>query len=101
VANTAAALEQELAAARQAVEAAAEQLAADGGLEEALRVRAWCIDLGVRAAHAAVAANSGRANLMDCAAQRLLREAMVYTSTAQTPDLQAAILRRLVRPSLE
>jgi alkylation response protein AidB-like acyl-CoA dehydrogenase len=98
VADTVAGLEKELAAARQAVEAAAERLAADGGLEEALRVRAWCIDLGVRAAHAAVAANSGRANLMDCAAQRLLREAMVYTSTAQTPDLQAAILRRLVRP---
>ena len=69
--------------------------------EEALDVRAWCIDLGVRAAHAAVIASGGRANLLADPAQRLLREAMLYTLTAQTPGLRAASLRRLAGRSGE
>ncbi len=87
-------LERETDAARAAVDGAAARLT----MEEALRVRAWCVDLGVRAAHAAVTASSGRANLIDAPAQRLFREAMVYTLTAQTAELQAATLQRLVRP---
>lgn len=66
-------------------------------LEDASRARAWCVDLGVRAAHAAVIVSSGAANLLDHPAQRLFREAMVYTLTAQTGDLQTATLERLLR----
>jgi alkylation response protein AidB-like acyl-CoA dehydrogenase len=97
LADAANALEQETAAARRAVDAAAEKTGAPDYPETARRVRAWCIDLGVRAAHAAVTASSGSANLMENAAQRLFREAMVYTLIAQTGDLQAAVLERLVR----
>jgi alkylation response protein AidB-like acyl-CoA dehydrogenase len=92
------ALERETAAARRAVNAAAERITSGTGRQEALRARAWCIDLGVRAAQAAVTASSGRANLLDCPAQRLSREAMVYSLIAQTPDLQAAVLERLTQP---
>lgn len=65
----------------------------------ALRVRAWAIELGVRAAHAAVAAASGAANSLDHPAQRLLREAMFYTVIAQTSDVMAATVSRLTAPS--
>jgi alkylation response protein AidB-like acyl-CoA dehydrogenase len=101
------ALAQEVTAARHAVNAAAEEISAPGARElrpaggreanaKAARVRAWCIDLGVRAAHAAVAASGGGANSLDHAAQRLFREAMVYTLTAQTRDLQTATVARLL-----
>jgi hypothetical protein len=50
----------------------------------------------VRAAHAAVVVGSGGANLLDSSAQRLFREAMLYTLTAQTWPLQQASLRRLL-----
>ena len=66
---------------------------------DAAEVRAWCIDLGVRAAHAAVVASGGSANLLDHTAQRLFREAMVYTLIAQTRDLQTASLHRLTSRS--
>jgi alkylation response protein AidB-like acyl-CoA dehydrogenase len=61
----------------------------------ALRARTWAIELGVRAAHMAVAASSGAANSLDHPAQRLLREAMFYTVTAQTRDILGATLSRL------
>lgn len=63
----------------------------------AVRVRAWCIELGVRAAHAAVTASSGSANSLNHPAQRLLREAMFYTIQAQTRDVLEATLERLTR----
>jgi alkylation response protein AidB-like acyl-CoA dehydrogenase len=99
LAATADALEAEATAARGAVNATAERMTAPGALENAGRVRAWCIDLGVRAAHAAVTASGGAANSLDHAAQRLFREAMVYTLTAQTRDLQTATLARLLERS--
>ena len=68
--------------------------------ENALRIRAWAIDLGVRAAHAAVIAGGGGANNLGHPAQRLFREAMFYTLTAQTPDAQAASLNRVAEISL-
>ena len=61
-------------------------------------LRARCIDLGMRAAHAAVTAGGGAANGLDHPAQRLFREAMVYTLVAQTRDLRVATLDRLTRP---
>ncbi len=64
----------------------------------AVRLRAWCIELAARAAHAAVTANSGAANLLTHPAQRLLREAMFYTIQAQTHEVLDATLQRLERP---
>jgi len=91
---TADALEQEAGRARDAVNRA-EQSAPEFA-DAAVELRAWCIDLGVRAAHAAVIVGSGAANILDSPAQRLYREAMLYTLTAQTWPLQQASLRRLV-----
>jgi alkylation response protein AidB-like acyl-CoA dehydrogenase len=61
----------------------------------ALKARAWAIDLGVRTAHAALAASGGAANSLDHPAQRRFREAMFYTLTAQTADIMGATLLRL------
>ncbi|HLV80353.1 MAG TPA: acyl-CoA dehydrogenase family protein [Chthonomonadaceae bacterium] len=66
--------------------------------ENALRLRAGCIELAVRAAHAAVAASSGAANTLTHPAQRLLREALFYTVQAQTVEVMDATLARLERP---
>ncbi len=62
---------------------------------ERLKVRAWAIDFAVRCAHAAVASSSGAANSVTHPAQRIYREALVYTVSAQTPDIMEATLRRL------
>ncbi len=61
----------------------------------AVGLRAWCIEFGVRAAHAAVTASSGAANLRSHPAQRLLREAMFYTIQAQTQEVMDSTLARL------
>jgi alkylation response protein AidB-like acyl-CoA dehydrogenase len=63
----------------------------------AVQLRARVIELGVRAAHAAVAANSGAANNLSHPAQRLFREAMFYTVQAQTFEVMDATLARLER----
>lgn len=65
--------------------------------DERLRIRAWGIDLAVRCAHAAVAASSGAANSLAHPAQRVYREALVYTVSAQTSAIMEATLARLVR----
>ena len=51
--------------------------------------------LGVQAGHAALAACGGAATALDHPAQRILREAALYTTTAQTTLLRAATLARL------
>ncbi len=61
----------------------------------ALKARAWAIEIGVRAAHAALTASGGAANSLDHPAQRRFREAMFYTLTAQTADIMGATLQRL------
>ncbi|WP_433927316.1 acyl-CoA dehydrogenase family protein [Sorangium cellulosum] len=96
LAGAARTFDDEREAARAEVNEWAERPEAEGYGEHAVRVRAWCIDLGVRAAHAAVAATGGSANLLDHAAQRLFREAMLYSLTAQTRDLQAVTVQRLL-----
>lgn len=72
---------------------------ADGELttEAKLRTRAWAIDLAMRCAHAAITASSGAANLASHAAQRVLREALVFTVSAQTAPIMEATLTRLVQ----
>ena len=98
VARSAASFSGELEAARQQVDHWSERGADAGFFENAVRVRAWCIELAVRAAHAAVTASSGAANLLTHPAQRLLREAMFYTIQAQTHDVMDATLQRLEAP---
>ena len=66
-----------------------------------MRIRAWCIEAAVRAAHAAVTASSGAANTLTHPAQRLLREAMFYTIQAQTQEVMDATLARLERSPSE
>lgn len=61
-----------------------------------LKLRAWAIDLAVRCAHAAVAASSGAANAEGHPANRLYREALVYTVSAQTLPIMRATVERLV-----
>jgi len=61
----------------------------------ALSIRAWAVELGVRAAHAALAASGGSGNALDHPAQRLVRESVFYTLVAQTSSVQAAVLQRL------
>jgi alkylation response protein AidB-like acyl-CoA dehydrogenase len=63
--------------------------------QERLQLRAWMIDLAVRCAHAAVASSSGAANSMDHPAQRVYREALVYTVSAQTGPIMDATLARI------
>lgn len=65
--------------------------------DERLRTRAWGIDLAVRCAHAAVASSSGAANSSDHPAQRVLREALVFTVSAQTAPIMRETLARLCR----
>ena len=58
-----------------------------------LRVR--MIDLMVRCAHAAVVSSSGAANSVDHPAQRIFREAMVFSVSAQTGPIMEATLERI------
>ena len=57
-----------------------------------LTLRAEAVELAVRCAHAAVTASSGAANSLDHPAQRLYREALVYTVSAQTLPIMRATL---------
>jgi len=63
--------------------------------EHALGARTRSIELAVRAGHAAVTATGGTAQMLDRVPQRLMREAVFYTTLAQTPDVQAGTLDRL------
>ncbi|MGC9506223.1 acyl-CoA dehydrogenase family protein [Baaleninema sp.] len=62
-----------------------------------LQLRAWAIDLAVRCATAAVSACSGASNASQHPAQRVYREALVFSVSGQTRDVMAATLDRLVR----
>lgn len=69
----------------------------DAPTQERLRVRAWGIELAARCAHAAVTASAGAANSLDHHAQRIYRESLVYTVSAQTEPIMEATLARLAR----
>ncbi|HEY9807823.1 MAG TPA: acyl-CoA dehydrogenase family protein [Halomicronema sp.] len=62
-----------------------------------LQLRAWAIDLASRCATAAVTVSGGAANHKDHAAQRVYREALVFTVSGQTTAVMEATLCRLVR----
>lgn len=63
-----------------------------------VQLRAWAIDLAVRTAHAAVTVSSGSANDLNHPAQRVYREALVYTVSGQTPAIMEATLKQLTSP---
>lgn len=94
--DTMAALSEELEECREET-AVAQRLASDETTEERLRVRAWAIDLAFRCSQAAVVAGSGASNSLRHPAQRLYREALVYSVSAQTNAIMSATLARLTR----
>lgn len=61
-----------------------------------LNLRAKAINLAQRCATAAVTVSSGAANDKNNAAQRVYREALVYTVSAQTTDIMEATLKTLI-----
>jgi len=68
-----------------------------GNLERSLRARAWAIELAGRCSHAGVVASSGKGNSMSSDAQRVYREALVFSVSAQTPAILEATLARLIK----
>ncbi|MHB2021619.1 MAG: acyl-CoA dehydrogenase family protein [Candidatus Xenobia bacterium] len=83
-------------AAREAAPASLDAPPSPPGEDEgAPETRVAAIDLARRAAHAAVAAASGSANLLTHPAQRLAREAMFYSVQAQTREILEATLALL------
>ncbi|ARV61148.1 cyclase [Nostocales cyanobacterium HT-58-2] len=68
-------------------------------MSELLQLRAWAIELATRIAHAAVTVSSGAAIYSHHDAQRVYREALVFTVTGQTRAVMEATLGRLTRPS--
>lgn len=64
--------------------------------EERLKLRAWAINLAMRCANGAVTVSSGAANYKHHAAQRVYREALMFTVAGQTTDIMEATLKLLV-----
>jgi alkylation response protein AidB-like acyl-CoA dehydrogenase len=90
IASAQTALTEELQRCRQAIYAASTQ-----SFEEKLRLRAWSIELAVRCAHAAVIVSSGAANAQTHPAQRVYREALVFSVSGQTISILEASLDRI------
>lgn len=64
--------------------------------EDRLQLRSWAINLAQRCASAAVTVSSGAANYRYHAAQRVYREALVFTVSGQTTAVMEATLAQLV-----
>ncbi|MGI0490588.1 acyl-CoA dehydrogenase family protein [Alkalinema pantanalense CENA528] len=67
--------------------------------ESQLSLRVWAIDLALRCTQAAVVASSGAANQSSHPANRLYREALVWSVAGQTPDVMTATLQRIAERS--
>jgi alkylation response protein AidB-like acyl-CoA dehydrogenase len=67
------------------------------GQAERLSHRAWAVELMGRCAQAAIISSGGSANSVSHAAQRVLRESIVFAVSAQTSAIMRASLKRLVR----
>ncbi len=92
LARTRDALSAELVACREALAGSSMEIADADRLQR----RAWAIDLAARCAHAAVVSSAGAANSGDHPAQRIYREALVFSVSAQTTSIMEATLERLV-----
>lgn len=66
-----------------------------GYVEAAHQIRTWAIEASIRAAHGAVTATGGSANGVRNPAQRLLREALLFSVIAQTAEVRRTGLERL------
>ena len=87
-------LTQELSDCRSKIYAAQQQ---KESFEEKLRLRVWAINIANRCAQAAVTVSSGAANSKYHPAQRIYREALVFTVSGQTTAVMMATLDRLTR----
>ncbi len=92
-------LQQELNNCRNAVREAQNNSSLE--FAERLQLRAWAIDLAGRIAHAAVTVSSGAAIYSHHNAQRVYREALVFTVMGQTPAIMEATLGRLTRSGFD
>jgi alkylation response protein AidB-like acyl-CoA dehydrogenase len=88
-------LDRELTECRSAIRQAQQDNTAS--VAKKLQLRAWVIELAVRCAHAAVTVSSGAANYSHHAAQRVYREALVFTVSGQTTAVMEATLARVRR----
>lgn len=64
--------------------------------EEDLQLRVWSINLAQRCSKAAVTVSSGAANYYNHPAQRVYKEALVFSVFAQTTDIMKASLEQLM-----
>ncbi len=87
-------LQAELNSCRSAIGKARQQ---EVEFRQKLQLRAWAIDLITRIAHGAVTVSSGAANYTHHAAQRIYREALVFTVTGQSSAIMEATLARLTQ----
>lgn len=85
-------LEKELKECRESIFSTS---ANDSCFAESLHLRAWAIELAVRCAHGAIVASGGAANSIHHPAQRVYREALVYSVSGQTIAVMEATLTRL------
>ncbi|MBD1842924.1 acyl-CoA/acyl-ACP dehydrogenase [Cyanobacteria bacterium FACHB-63] len=69
--------------------------AQDQSFEERLKLRVWAIELAMRCAHAAVVVSSGAANSKRHPAQRVYREALVFSVAGQTTAVLEGTLDRI------
>ena len=67
--------------------------------QRSLNARGWAIEMALKCAAAAVVTSSGAGNSMKHPAQRVYREALVFSVSAQTAEIMAATLARLSRTS--
>ena len=65
--------------------------------EDQLRLRAWATELAFRCAQAGVVAAGGAANQRSHDAQRIYREAIVFSVSGQTAAIREATLQRLTQ----
>ncbi|HAC65043.1 MAG TPA: acyl-CoA dehydrogenase [Cyanothece sp. UBA12306] len=64
--------------------------------ERRLQLRGWAINLANRCSQAAVTASSGGANFLSHPAQRVYREALVFTVLGQTQEVMEETLKQLL-----
>ncbi len=88
------ALNQELIDCRQSLFDAV--LAENSAFEHKLKLRVWAINLAGRCSQAAVTASSGAANSLSHPAQRVYREALLFSISGQTTAVMEATLRQLL-----
>jgi len=91
------ALDRELNDCRTQIFAAVSAPTLNSNFEEKLSLRAWAINLAGRCSQSAVVAASGAANAKTNAAQRVYREALLFSVAAQTTAAMEATLAQLLR----